>query len=272
MLNRASSFRALTLIALLLVAMAGCGDDDDPIRPPTDTLAPTVAATNPLNGATGVAVITASFSEAMTASTITTSTFTVTGPGATPVAGTVAYNTTTRIATFTPTSPLTASTAYTATITTGAEDLSGNGLASNYTWSRPPRRRRSDVSRPQYGRSVRGFRGFHGHQHGRHRRDGRSWRESGNGCDWIPSGNGDGCGTRRRRHLGDGPGGSHHGVQRRGRTDGGAGDCRRESGRVDSAPGPLPDRRPRSRSPQAISRSTPGATRTPYSFSRWPRP
>lgn len=135
MLNRASSFRALTLIALLLVAMAGCGDDDDPIRPPTDTLAPTVAATNPLNGATGVAVITASFSEAMTASTITTSTFTVTGPGATPVAGTVAYNTTTRIATFTPTSPLTASTAYTATITTGAEDLSGNGLASNYTWS-----------------------------------------------------------------------------------------------------------------------------------------
>lgn len=135
MLIRASSFIALSLVALLLIPMAGCGDDDDPIRPPTDTLAPTVIATNPLNSATGVAVITASFSEAMTASTITTSTFTLTGPGATPVAGTVTYNTTTNIATFTPTNALTPSTAYTATITTGARDLSGNAVASNYSWS-----------------------------------------------------------------------------------------------------------------------------------------
>ena len=121
-------------LLVLVAAMIGCSDDD-PIRPPTDTVAPTVSATNPLNGATGVAIITASFSEAMDASTINTTTFTVTGPGATPVAGTVDYNTTTHIATFTPTSALTASTAYTATITTGAEDTAGNALASNRVWT-----------------------------------------------------------------------------------------------------------------------------------------
>jgi hypothetical protein len=94
-----------------------------------------VSSTNPANGATGVAVITASFSEAMTASTITSTTFTVTGPGATPVAGTVTYNASTNIARFTPTNALAASTAYAATITTGAKDVAGNALASSHVWS-----------------------------------------------------------------------------------------------------------------------------------------
>jgi hypothetical protein len=94
-----------------------------------------VSATNPPNGATGVAIITASFSEAMTASSINTTTFTVVGPGSTPVAGTVSYNSTTRIATFTPTNPLAVSTSYTATITTGVKDAAGNALASNHTWT-----------------------------------------------------------------------------------------------------------------------------------------
>jgi hypothetical protein len=118
---------------MLLFATAGC--DDDPVSPPPDTVAPTVSSTNPANGATGVAVITASFSEAMNASTITTTSFTVTGPGATPVTGAVAYTASTHIAKFTPTSALTASTAYTATITTGAKDAAGNALASNHVWN-----------------------------------------------------------------------------------------------------------------------------------------
>ena len=45
-------------------------DDNGPTGPGPDISAPTVSSTNPANGATGVAVITASFSEAMTASTI----------------------------------------------------------------------------------------------------------------------------------------------------------------------------------------------------------
>ncbi len=89
-----------------------------------------------MNGATGVAVnttISATFSEAMNPATINGTTFTVTGPGATPVAGTVTYAGTT--ATFTPTAILANSTVFTATITTGAKDPTGVPLAANFVWS-----------------------------------------------------------------------------------------------------------------------------------------
>ncbi len=79
--------------------------------------------------------VTATFSEAMLASTINTTTFTLT-TGTPPVAvpGVVTYTGST--ATFTPSSPgLTVSTTYTATITTGAQNLNGNALASNTVWS-----------------------------------------------------------------------------------------------------------------------------------------
>lgn len=122
------------LVAVLLTAAAGCGSDD-PVGPGGDTVAPTVSSTNPADGATGVAVITASFSEAMNASTITTTSFAVTGSGATSVTGTVAYDASTGIAKFTPASALALGSAYTATITTGVKDLAGNALASNHVWS-----------------------------------------------------------------------------------------------------------------------------------------
>ena len=121
-------------LAIVLATSAGCSSDD-PIGIILDRTAPIVSATNPLNGATGVAVVTASFSEAMMASTISTTTFKVTGPGATPVAGTVTYDATTHIARFTPNSALALGTAYTATITTGAKDTSGNPLATDHVWT-----------------------------------------------------------------------------------------------------------------------------------------
>jgi hypothetical protein len=74
----------------------------------------------------------ATFSEAMDPLTITTATFTL-KQGATPVTGVVTYSGVT--ATFTPAGNLAYSTTYTATITTGAKDLAGNTLASNYVWS-----------------------------------------------------------------------------------------------------------------------------------------
>jgi len=101
-----------------------------------DTTAPTVTSTDPANIAIGVAlnkIIAATFSEAMDPLTITTATFTLAGPGVTPVAGTVIYVGVT--ATFAPTIALAANTAYTATITTGAKDLAGNALASNFVWT-----------------------------------------------------------------------------------------------------------------------------------------
>jgi Ice-binding-like/Bacterial Ig-like domain len=134
-LNLRTSILAASTLAILVVAMVGCGSSDEPNAPVVDNVAPTVSATNPLDGATGVAVITASFSEAMNASTITTTSFTVVGPGATPVAGTVAYNPSTNMASFTPTSALTASTSYTATITSGAKDVAGNAMAASKLWN-----------------------------------------------------------------------------------------------------------------------------------------
>lgn len=100
-----------------------------------DTTAPTVTSTGAPNGATGLPInrnSTATFSEEMDASTISTATYTV-KQGVTPVAGTVSYVGTT--ATFDPTVDLAPSTTYTGTVTTGAKDLAGNALASNYVWS-----------------------------------------------------------------------------------------------------------------------------------------
>jgi hypothetical protein len=71
----------------------------------------------------------------MDPSTINTGTFTVAGPGVTPVTGTVSYDATSHIATFRPASNLTSNATFTATVTTGAKDLSGNPLAANEVWT-----------------------------------------------------------------------------------------------------------------------------------------
>lgn len=100
-----------------------------------DIVRPTVVSTDPVNTATGVALnkrVTATFSEVMDPLSINTQTFTLRN-GTITVIGTVTYNG--LIATFTPQTNLAASTLYTATITTGAKDLAGNTIATNYIWS-----------------------------------------------------------------------------------------------------------------------------------------
>jgi Ice-binding-like/Bacterial Ig-like domain len=101
-----------------------------------DTTAPTVTPLNPADLARGVAQntkVSATFSEAMDPLTVTTATFLVTGPGVSPISGTVTY--VGRIATFTPSSDLASNITYTATVTTGTKDLAGNALAANDSWS-----------------------------------------------------------------------------------------------------------------------------------------
>jgi OOP family OmpA-OmpF porin len=100
-----------------------------------DTTAPEVVCTNPGSNVTGWAVdknITATFSEDMDRSTITTSTFTVKN-GTTPVKGKVTFAGTT--ATFDPAGELEKGTTYTATIAAGVKDRAGNVLANSYEWS-----------------------------------------------------------------------------------------------------------------------------------------
>lgn len=101
-----------------------------------DTTRPTVTLNVPSTGASAVPLntkITATFSEAMDASTFISANFTLTGPGITPVAGNVSYAAGAKTATFTPTTPVTlaASTVYTATITSAVTDLAGNTLSGN---------------------------------------------------------------------------------------------------------------------------------------------
>jgi Domain of unknown function (DUF1929)/Malectin domain/Bacterial Ig-like domain/Bacterial Ig domain len=104
---------------------------------PSGPTAPTVTANTPASGATGVATSvapTATFSRAMDASTITTGTFTLSGPGGTVAAG-VSYNSTTLTATLTPLAALAAGTTYTATLSTAVKSSDGIALASPYSWS-----------------------------------------------------------------------------------------------------------------------------------------
>jgi hypothetical protein len=123
---------------LLLIFAAGCSDPDKNAASIPGVTPPTVVSTAPPAGVGGACpngIITATFSEAMNASTINAMTFTVTSPGPTPVAGRVTYNASSKTAIFTPTSTLALNTVYTATITTGAKDLYGNALASNLVWT-----------------------------------------------------------------------------------------------------------------------------------------
>jgi len=124
---------AYLIVVYLLIGCGGRGEGGGGGL--SDTAPPAVLSAIPSNGATGEAVntsISVTFSEPLSAATITTTTFTV-KTGSTAVPGTVIYSGAT--ATFTPTGNWAYSTSYTATITTGVKDLAGNALANNYVWN-----------------------------------------------------------------------------------------------------------------------------------------
>jgi len=101
----------------------------------TTGIPPTVTVTDPANAAISVVlnkIVTATFSVPMNPLTITASTFTV-KQGTTPVVGTVTYTGLT--ASFTPAVPFAANTVYTGTIMTGANNLTGIPLATDYVWT-----------------------------------------------------------------------------------------------------------------------------------------
>jgi hypothetical protein len=132
--KRLSNFKVgkTYLVAFVLAALlAGCGGLATP-----QPASPTVVSTVPANLAPAVAVnttISITFSGPMNAATITGTTFTVTAPGAAPVAGAVTYAGNT--ATFTPTAVLANGIIYTGTITTGAKASTGAALAANFVWT-----------------------------------------------------------------------------------------------------------------------------------------
>jgi len=107
-----------------------------------------VLSTVPGEGATDVPTnrkVTAVFSEEMTPATLSASSYTVTNTtSGAPVAGAVTYSVPARTVTFAPSGLLPSSSTFTATVTSAATDLAGNGLAgtaaalpaaSNYVWT-----------------------------------------------------------------------------------------------------------------------------------------
>lgn len=130
-------FLAVLNMLMVLAMLAGCGGSgvgSGTIE--SDTTAPTVSSTSPLDGASDVAVdstVTVTFSEEMDAATITEATVTLEDAGSNPVDGSVTSSGTT--ATFTPDTDLECNTTYTVRVSTGAEDLAGNQLESEYSFS-----------------------------------------------------------------------------------------------------------------------------------------
>ena len=113
----------------------GTGLANDYVWSFTTLLRPIVVSTSPFNNETGVVlnkVITATFNMPMNPLTLNATTFTV-RQGAIAVLGNYTYSGST--VSFTPSSPLTQNTLYTATITTGAQNTLGTGLATDYVWN-----------------------------------------------------------------------------------------------------------------------------------------
>jgi Ice-binding-like/Bacterial Ig-like domain len=121
-------------IGLVAVLTAGCGDST-PTTPGNDTTAPAVQSTTPSNASTGAprnVSVTATFSEAMNATTLNATTF-VLKQGTVAIPGVVTYAGTK--VTLNPTSTLASNTTFTASISTGVKDVAGNPLGAVKTWT-----------------------------------------------------------------------------------------------------------------------------------------
>jgi hypothetical protein len=131
-LMRYANSRLIFLAALLLlIFVAGCSGGTNQNGAATR---PTVVSAIPPSSATGACpntLVTVTFSKAMKASSINSTSYTLSGPGSVLVPGQVTYNAASHTAIFTPSATLALNTVYTATLTTAAVDLSGNALASD---------------------------------------------------------------------------------------------------------------------------------------------
>ncbi len=105
-------------------------------------VAPTITAISPPDASTAICLtraVTATFSEAMDANTISAASFTVTDSGV-AVPGSVSYDAISQVATFVPTAAagFAASRAHVATVRSGASgvaDLAGNALVADRVWT-----------------------------------------------------------------------------------------------------------------------------------------
>jgi len=121
----------LFAIIAIAVSFIGCDSGISSNNPPL------VDSTSPSNGSSGANVngtVTATFSEAMDATTITDSTFTV-SKGGVDIVGTVTYDVPNKKAIFAPSAILDYSTEYSAKVTTGVKTTANIAMVENKVWS-----------------------------------------------------------------------------------------------------------------------------------------
>ncbi|HEY7745959.1 MAG TPA: SBBP repeat-containing protein, partial [Desulfuromonadales bacterium] len=125
------------LLALTLTACdggGGGGGSGAGGAPPGDVTPPAIVSTLPVDGASGVTqttVVTATFSEAVAAASVSPLTYSLSA-GALPVNGLLTVSG--PVVTFTPSAPLALGTQFTARLAVGITDLAGNALAAPFTW------------------------------------------------------------------------------------------------------------------------------------------
>jgi hypothetical protein len=132
--------RAFTLAAVMVSAAVEASQDPDMLAALTP---PDVTAKTPAANATDVAIdtaVSATFSVDMDPTTFGTTSFLLANPAGSPVASTVGYDEETKVATLTPTSPLTHGVTYTARLRGGVteptiKDVQGTPLQADLTWS-----------------------------------------------------------------------------------------------------------------------------------------
>jgi hypothetical protein len=121
------------LAALTWLLLGSCSEDESPSGPgqgsTLDTIPPTVVSISPADASTGVGrmeQVTATFSEPIDASTVTTSSFMVSGTSG-------SIHCTGEYAAYVPDTPLPYGTPFNVTITTDVTDIAGNALAAEFT-------------------------------------------------------------------------------------------------------------------------------------------
>ncbi|CAA9395404.1 MAG: hypothetical protein AVDCRST_MAG03-881 [uncultured Rubrobacteraceae bacterium] len=128
-----------TFTARATDAAGNTSPESDPLKVTVDTVAPSVVGVSPAHRATGVsprANLVATFSEVMGEATVNRTTVKLVRSGTTrAVPAAVTYDATTSKATLNPSAKLMPGTRYTATVTTGVEDLAGHSPSATKAWS-----------------------------------------------------------------------------------------------------------------------------------------
>lgn len=123
---------AASIGTILLATAPGCGSDSGTSLPE-----PAVDSTVPADGAIDVSlgiVVSAAFNQQMNLSTVNQATFVLGDPSGTLVPGSVAYDSASFTATFTPDAPLAPNATYTAGLSSGIANIADTPLPSDFTW------------------------------------------------------------------------------------------------------------------------------------------